>query len=338
MIFSAIYLIAALFERQVKFPYEIAFDANGIVTVKAIDENTNEEKSITLSGAKNLSSNDIKKMLLDAEDNKAKDERDRSIKNYTDFLIDCKIQITHLLSCDVLDYNQKNELKDLQESIDNIKKSPPEGMSEESILEIISEWEALIDKGLPQELVAFYPSQVHILGGKQDIEGFKKFVEKGEVKTKEENVSDNNVIDENYLLLTEQEQKEFNKLQQEGLISKGLFNQNKDIVYTTKNKNGLIERLKELSIDWIKIETLNNWIKVSIDTLTSQKPQISKKVNTESTQKELIDKIKSIADRLGIKIERLDVIYNKQQEINTLTKKLETASDQEKEQIQKQDI
>ena len=224
----------------------------------------------------------------------------------------------------------------LQESIDNIKKSPPEGMSEESILEIISEWEALIDKGLPQELVAFYPSQVHILGGKQDIEGFKKFVEKGEVKTKEENVSDNNVIDENYLLLTEQEQKEFNKLQQEGLISKGLFNQNKDIVYTTKNKNGLIERLKELSIDWIKIETLNNWIKVSIDTLTSQKPQISKKVNTESTQKELIDKIKSIADRLGIKIERLDVIYNKQQEINTLTKKLETASDQEKEQIQKQ--
>ena len=186
------------------------------------------------------------------------------------------------------------------------------------------------------EVVVFEPEQIHILGNKQDIEGFKEFVEKGEVETKKENISDNNVIDENYLLLTEQEQKEFDKLQQEGLITKGLFNENKDIVYTTKNKNGLIQRLKELGINWIKIETLNNWIKVSIDTLTSQKPQVSKKINAESTQKELIDKIKSIADRLGIKIERLDVIYNKQQEINTLTKKLETASEQEKQQIQKQ--
>lgn len=31
LLIAAIYLIAALFERQVKFPYEIAFDPNGIV-------------------------------------------------------------------------------------------------------------------------------------------------------------------------------------------------------------------------------------------------------------------------------------------------------------------
>lgn len=168
-------------------------------------------------------------------------------------------------------------------------------------------------------------------------QGFKEFVGKEEKAEKPvEDVSDNNIIDENYLLLTEQERKQFNKLQKEGLISKGLFNENKDIVYTTKNRNGLIQRLKELAIDWIKIENLNNWVKVTIDTLSSQKPEVSKKVDSENTENELINKIKSIADRLGIKIERLDVIYNKQQEINTLTKKLETASDIEKEQIQKQ--
>ena len=94
-------------------------DANGIVTVKAIDENTNEEKSMVLSGAKSLSSDDITKMLMDAEDNKAKDERDRTIKKLTDYLIDCKIQVTHLLNSKSLDKSDINELLDLKKSIEN---------------------------------------------------------------------------------------------------------------------------------------------------------------------------------------------------------------------------
>jgi molecular chaperone DnaK len=94
-------------------------DANGIVTVRAIDENTNEEKSMVLSGAKNLSSDDITKMLMDAEDNKAKDERDRAIKKLTDYLTDCKIQITHLLNSKSLDTTDANELIDLKKSIEN---------------------------------------------------------------------------------------------------------------------------------------------------------------------------------------------------------------------------
>ena len=94
-------------------------DANGIVTVRAVDENTNEEKSMVLSGTKSLSNDDITKMLMDAEDNKAKDERDRTIKKLTDYLIDCKIQISHLISSNVLDKNDINELLDLKKSIDN---------------------------------------------------------------------------------------------------------------------------------------------------------------------------------------------------------------------------
>jgi len=94
-------------------------DANGIVTVRAVDENTKEEKSMVLGGAKSLSKDAITKMLMDAEDNKAKDERDRSIKKLTDYLIDCKIQITHLISSNSLDKNDTNELLDLKKSIDN---------------------------------------------------------------------------------------------------------------------------------------------------------------------------------------------------------------------------
>jgi hypothetical protein len=58
-------------------------------------------------------------MLQDAEDNKAKDERDRTIKKLTDYLIDCKIQITHLLKSDILNKSEINELIDLKKSIDN---------------------------------------------------------------------------------------------------------------------------------------------------------------------------------------------------------------------------
>lgn len=94
-------------------------DANGIVFVKAIDENTKEEKSMVLSGASSLSNLDVNKMLQDAENNKAKDERDRTIKKLTDYLIDCKIQITHLLKSDILNKSEINELIDLKKSIDN---------------------------------------------------------------------------------------------------------------------------------------------------------------------------------------------------------------------------
>jgi hypothetical protein len=43
----------------------------------------------------------------------------RNIKKLTDYLIDCKIQISHLLSSNLLDANDINELLDLKKSIDN---------------------------------------------------------------------------------------------------------------------------------------------------------------------------------------------------------------------------
>ena len=156
----------------------------------------------------------------------------------------------------------------LQESIDNIKKSPPEGMSKESILKIISEWEALIDKGLPEELIAFYPSQIHILGGKQDIEGFKEFV--GKEEKVEEPVESTKI--EKYLETETSEDKEVAK----------------------------VETKKEVE-------------------------------SREKAISDIVTKLKDLLTRLGINLKEFEEIYVEQENINTLTKKLEDPNLTEKQ-------
>jgi len=149
-----------------------------------------------------------------------------------------------------------------------------------------------------------------------------------------EEITDNNVINPNYLLLTNKEQKQFNDLQKEGLINQGLFDKNKNIIYSTDKLEQLLTKIKELAINWIKIEKLSSWNKVTIDVTNEENTKMSKKLDAAKTEKELLDRIKSIVDRLGLKVERLDAIYNKQQEINTLTKQLDLfKTEKEKQEI-----
>ena len=58
---------------------EVTFniDANGIVSVKAKDLDTNQEQSITITGSSGLSKEDIEKMVKEAEAHKAEDDRRR---------------------------------------------------------------------------------------------------------------------------------------------------------------------------------------------------------------------------------------------------------------------
>ena len=58
---------------------EVTFniDANGIVSVKAKDLDTNQEQSITITGSSGLSQADIEKMVKEAEAHKAEDDRRR---------------------------------------------------------------------------------------------------------------------------------------------------------------------------------------------------------------------------------------------------------------------
>jgi len=58
---------------QIEVTFDI--DANGIVNVKAKDLGTNKEQSITITASTNLSDDEIDKMVKEAEENKAADEK-----------------------------------------------------------------------------------------------------------------------------------------------------------------------------------------------------------------------------------------------------------------------
>jgi molecular chaperone DnaK len=71
---------------------EVAFDidANGIVSVKAVDKATGKEQAITISGASGLSKDEVDRMVKDAEAHAAEDKsRQEAIeaRNQTDALI-----------------------------------------------------------------------------------------------------------------------------------------------------------------------------------------------------------------------------------------------------------
>ncbi|MGL4616927.1 MAG: molecular chaperone DnaK [Mycoplasmoidaceae bacterium] len=58
---------------QIEITFNI--DANGILNVKAIDKKTNKESHITIKDSTGLSDSEIEKMIKDAENNKAADEK-----------------------------------------------------------------------------------------------------------------------------------------------------------------------------------------------------------------------------------------------------------------------
>ena len=91
-------------------------DANGITTVKAIDETTSNEKTMVLSG-KSISNEEKEKLIKDAEENKIDDERFIRINNYRTLLYDNLIQISQMKETNALSTLQLNEVNDLEDSI-----------------------------------------------------------------------------------------------------------------------------------------------------------------------------------------------------------------------------
>ena len=73
---------------QIEVSFDI--DANGIVNVKAKDLGTNKEQSITITSSTGLSDEEIDKMMKEAEENKAADEKKKEeadLKNDSEHLI-----------------------------------------------------------------------------------------------------------------------------------------------------------------------------------------------------------------------------------------------------------
>ena len=104
---------------------EVAFeiDANGILSVKAQDLDTGVNKDIEITGQASLSSEEISKIIDDAQKHKDEDEYFRKITNMHDLLYDCEIQVEELLRTNVLSKDDMNDLLDLKYSIKEDGKS-----------------------------------------------------------------------------------------------------------------------------------------------------------------------------------------------------------------------
>jgi molecular chaperone DnaK len=135
---------------QVEVTFDV--DANGIVTVKAIDEATNNEKVMVLSGS--LSEEEMTILIIDAEENKIEDERFKQLSNLRDWLTSLKIQLLELIDTKVLNYDEVKELEDLKVSIES------DYYSEN--IELIS---SLVESG--KELVNLLTNKVHSLAKKE---------------------------------------------------------------------------------------------------------------------------------------------------------------------------
>jgi molecular chaperone DnaK len=73
---------------QIEVTFDI--DVNGIVHVSALDKGTNKKQSITISNSSGLSDSEIERMVRDAEEHKADDEKrkeDAELKNKAEQLI-----------------------------------------------------------------------------------------------------------------------------------------------------------------------------------------------------------------------------------------------------------
>jgi len=91
-------------------------DANGIVKVIAIDDETKNEKTMVLSGS--LSNEEMMKMIKDAEENKAEDARFKQVSLLRDWLANLKIQLCELIDTKALNEEETEELLDLKLSIE----------------------------------------------------------------------------------------------------------------------------------------------------------------------------------------------------------------------------
>ena len=101
---------------QIEVTFDI--DANGILTVSAVDKGTGKSQEIKITGSSGLSEEEIEKMVQDAEAHKAEDEKRKA-------LVEAKNQ------ADAMIHQVKKTLEELGENVDAGVKSAAEKSIEE---------------------------------------------------------------------------------------------------------------------------------------------------------------------------------------------------------------
>ena len=102
---------------QIEVTFDI--DVNGIVHVSALDKGTNKKQSITISNSSGLSDEEIDRMVREAEENKAADEKRREeaeLRNKAEAFIN-QIDNTLADAGDKIDANQKAETMKLRDEL-----------------------------------------------------------------------------------------------------------------------------------------------------------------------------------------------------------------------------
>ena len=124
---------------QIEVTFDI--DANGIVNVKAKDLGTNKEQSITITATNTLTDEEIDRMMKEAEANKEKDEKAKSLadaKNDAEQVI----FMTEKAIKDLGDKVSDSDKKEAEELIEKVNKA----IEKEDVDEIKEAKDKLLEK------------------------------------------------------------------------------------------------------------------------------------------------------------------------------------------------
>ena len=127
---------------QIEVIFDI--DANGIVSVKAIDKGTNKSQSITITSSTNLSDADIEAAIAEAEKYKAEDEKRKK-------LIDAKNNAEQIILMMEKFNEEKNEKlsddekKKIKNAIEKVKKAVSEADTEKDVESAMGEFSSVTD-------------------------------------------------------------------------------------------------------------------------------------------------------------------------------------------------
>ena len=150
---------------------EVSFniDANGIVTVKAIDKATNKEQQITISNNGGISKEDIERMKADAEKYKEEDKKKAEDANF----INQSETMALMIEKSFNDENLKDKLTDEdKETVKPVLEKVKEAVSKRDVEEVKTAmdelnkvWEPIVKKIYPQQDQNIDPSQFSGMGG-----------------------------------------------------------------------------------------------------------------------------------------------------------------------------
>jgi molecular chaperone DnaK len=117
---------------QIEVTFNI--DANGILNVSAKDKGTGKEQSITISGSGNLSKDDVEKMAKEAEAHAEEDKQKKELVEAKN-LLDNAIYQANKLKTDNKDKISEEDLKTLDEAVEEAKKVAEDEKADKDTLE-----------------------------------------------------------------------------------------------------------------------------------------------------------------------------------------------------------